>query len=393
MPAPSRRWRRLGLTALGTVAFFFLVAVQVPLFFRRFPRRPETVDFLNYLAAAHVGLAHGWSRIYDLGLQADAYRALSGSADFQWYFAFVSPPPVAWLVAPLTPFGTDAAFWAWDAVSLAALAAACWLCAPWRGLPRLVALLVGFSMYPVLIALQFGQVSVLVGAAVALAWVAIRRGHEVAAGLLLVAVALKPQVGIFVPVALLLAGYRRTFIAWLAGAALLTLASVASLGPAGVEQMLADLAEEQRHLDNQLWTLAYLVGVGAPAVAAEALCVVAALAVGLLSRLRRDATPALVAGLLGSLLGAGYHHSIDFPALLPLALIQLHRMCGWRAAVFAVAGIAAAVVIPPLGPGPLLAFMLAWLAALTGTAVRRRVWRPYVPSTGTMATLPGAAER
>ncbi len=366
----ARRAQRLGATALGAVAFFFLFGVQVPLFYRDFPRRPHTIDLLNYLAAAKVGLSHGWNRIYDPSLQGPIYQSLSGGHRFEWLNYYVSPPPVAWLATPFTFLPVDVAFWAWFALSLAALLFAAWRVSPWTGPGRIVALLVGFAMYPVLIALQFGQVTPLIAAAIALAWDALRRDRETVAGLLLIVVVLKPQVGVFVPFALLLSGYRRAFVVWLAGAALLTVLSLASLGVAGLEQLLSDLAEEQRHLDNEVWTLAWLVGVGPLSVILEGVCVVAALAAAWLARGRRDPTVAVIAGTLGSLLGAGYHHSIDFPAVLVLGLIQLHSLRGWPAAAFVVAGVAACVVIPPVGPGPLLVFLAAWLGGQVPIAIR-----------------------
>ncbi len=390
MQDQALRAKRLGATALGAVAFFFLFAVQVPLFYRDFPRRPHTIDMLNYLTAAKVGLTSGWSHIYDPALQGPTYVGLSGVSRFEWKDYFVSPPPVAWLMTPFTLLPVAVAVWIWFAISLAALVFAAWRVSPWTGWGRAVALLLGLAMYPVLIALQFGQVTPVIAAAVALAWDALRRNRETAAGLLLVAVALKPQVGVFVPFALLLAGYRRTFVVWLAGAGLLGLVSLASLRITGVHQLLNDLAEEQRHLDNAVWTMAWLVGVGPLATLAEGLCVVAALAAGWLARGRRDATLPIIAGTLGSLLGAGYHHSIDFPAVLPLALIQLHSLRGWPAAIFVVAGVAACVVIPPVGPGPLLVFLSAWLG-LSVAQARGPVGR--LAYTRSMTTLPEASDR
>lgn len=365
-----RRAQRLGATALGAVAFFFLFAVQVPLFYRDFPKRPHTIDLLNYLAAAKVGLTFGWSHIYDPSLQGPIYMALAEVSSFKWLNLYVSPPPVAWLMVPFTLLPVATAFWTWFAISLAALGFAAWRVSPWRGAGRIVALLVGFGMYPVLIALQFGQVTPVIAAAIALAWDAIRRDRENVAGLLLVLVALKPQVGVFVPFALLLAGYRRTFLVWLAGAGVLALLSLASLGATGVEQLFSDLAEEQRHLDNEVWTLAWLVGVGPVSVALEGLCVVAALAAAWLGRGRREPSLPVIAGSLGSLLGAGYHHSIDFPSVLVLGLIQLHSLRSWPAAGFVIAGVAACVVIPPLGPGPMLVFLVAWFAGQVASSIR-----------------------
>ena len=381
------RARRLGTAALGTVAFFFLAFVQLPLFFRHFPGRPATADLFNYLAASEVGRAHGWSQIYDVALQAPAYLRISGAPRFEWFDVFVSPPPVAWLAALFAPLGVVAAYWTWDALSLVVLVVAAWRCSPWSGPGRVVALLVGFSLYPVLIALQFAQITPLLAACVGLAFVELRRGRDVAAALWLVPIVLKPQVAVLIPFALLLAGYRRTFVAWAGGAALIALLAAASLGVGGVERWVRDLQEEQRHIENQVWTVAWLLGVGPQTVAGQLLCVMAGLGAGWLVRPRRDPATPVVAGALASLLGAGYHHSIDFPSVLILGLVQLHTLRGWRGAAFAVAGIAAAVVIPPVGPGPILSFLAVWLFGILAVALwpavvaqRRRAVREEAPA-------------
>ena len=85
--------------------------------------RPERIgiDFHTYAAAASVGLHHGWQSIYDQPLVALAQKQLVPG---QWAQPFLSPPSVAWLVAPLTllpysvAYGIWAAFTVWTADSL-----------------------------------------------------------------------------------------------------------------------------------------------------------------------------------------------------------------------------------------------------------------------------------
>lgn len=382
----GRRFGRLGLVALGALGAWTLLLLQLPLFFGRFPRHPRVIDFANYLAAARVGLRYGWSRIYDPALQAPAYLAVSGVKRFEWHETFVSPPPVAWLVAPLAGLPVDAAYWSWTVMAAAALGFACWLVKPWYGLPGAVALVIGFGLYPVLIALQFGQVTPLIAAGVALAWWCLKRGRQDAAALLLLPVVLKPQVALLVPLALGLAGYRRCLVGWVAGAVAIAAASLLSLGLSGLAQYAADLRSVQSHLDNQVWTLASFLGPGPLAIAAEVACLILALVAGWAARGRGPTVP-VVAGALGSLLGAGYHHSIDFPSLLPLALIQLGALRPAPATALCVFGVVGCYATPRFGPVPLLAVCVVWLLAISAVALRRQPSASTLPVRGSEATV------
>jgi Glycosyltransferase family 87 len=385
-----RRAGRLGLAALGALGLWTLLLLQLPLFFGPFPRHPRVIDFANYVTAARVGLRYGWSRIYDPALQAPVYLAVSGARRFEWHQTFVSPPPVAWLTAPLAGLPVDVAYWTWTFLAAVLLGFACWRVNPWRGLAGAVALVVGFGLYPVLIALQFGQVTPFIAAGVAFAWWYLKQDRQDAAALLLLPVVLKPQVAVLVPLALGLAGYRRCLLVWLAGAAAVGAASLLSLGPSGVAQYASDLGSVQSHLDNQVWTLASFLGPGPLATAAEVGCVLLALVAGWSARGRGPTVP-LVAGALGSLLGTGYHHSIDFPSLLPLGLIQLGELSPRARAVLCVGGVVACYATPRLGPLPLLAVCSAWLLLLAVGSLReartvnpaqtgRDVWDTAVPS-------------
>ena len=56
------------------------------------------VDFHTYLAAALVGLQHGWFEIYDQGLVRSVQGRLVPN---QFTQPFLSPPVDSWLAAPL----------------------------------------------------------------------------------------------------------------------------------------------------------------------------------------------------------------------------------------------------------------------------------------------------
>jgi uncharacterized membrane protein YeaQ/YmgE (transglycosylase-associated protein family) len=221
----------------------------------------------------------------------------------------------------------------------------------------------------VLIAIQTGQVTPLVAAATVLAWWLARRGRDVLAGLVLVVLVLKPQVAILVPLAMLLAGRRRLFVTWAAGAAALTLASVASLGGQGLDQLRADLSLESGQTANLAWTLAGLFGSGP--VALGVVCGGIALATAYAQR-RRGLELVMVAGILGTLLVAPYHNPSDFAILAPAAWLYLRTTVPLSHQVWLAVGLLATYLAAGFGPGLLLVFSLGWLGLLVAGALTKQ---------------------
>jgi hypothetical protein len=361
------------LAAYTVVLVVWLFGLYLPLFFGGFPGVIDTLDFSNYYAAAQIGLAHGWSHIYDLALQQNAFYQLHPAGDvFDWRRYFVSPPPVAWLVAPLAALlPLVPAFWIFAGLSAAAFVAAGWVAAPGRGIGRTALLLTAAGTWPVLIAVQTGQVTPLVAAAAVIGWWLASRGHQVAAGLVLIALVLKPQVAILVPLALLVAGQRRLFVTWLAGALALTLAAAATLGAQGIDQLRAVLALEQGQGGNLAWTLADLFGTGLPTLGLELAC--GGVAMFVAYRLRHSGLElVVVAGMVGTLLIAPYHNPSDFAVLAPAALLYFRTgVRAWQWAWFAV-GLFATYIAAGSGPGLLLVFTLGWLGLLVLRSFQRR---------------------
>jgi hypothetical protein len=351
------------LAAYLLVLLIWLLGLYLPLFFGGFPGLIDSLDFSYYYAAARIGLEHGWSHIYDLQLQQQVFAQLHPYDVFDWRRYFVSPPPVAWLVAPLTLLPLAPAFWIFAGISATAFAATGWLVTPGRGIARLALFLTVACTYPVLIAIQTGQVTPLIAAATVFAWWLASRGRDVIAGLVLVLVVLKPQVAILVPVALLIAGRRRLFVTWLVGAGALALASAASLGGFGLEQLRADLSLEQGQGTNLAWTLADLFGIGPPAVAVGLVCAALALLVSYRHR-HNGLEVVVVAAILGTLLLSPYHNPSDFAILAPAALLYFRSgVPAWQWVWFA-AGLLGTYIAAGSGPGLLLVFTLGWLGLL-----------------------------
>src|SRR5258708_19006139 len=90
-------------------------------------------------------------------------------------------------------------------------------------------------------AVNLGQVVPYVAAGVVLAWRLMREDKEIATGVLLSTIFLKPNTAILVPVVLLAAGRYRVFAAWLAAGAVLVVIALLVLGPEGLSGYLNQL--------------------------------------------------------------------------------------------------------------------------------------------------------
>jgi alpha-1,2-mannosyltransferase len=362
----SGTWARppLWLAAYMTALVIWLLGLYLPLFFASFPRPIDSLDFSYYYATARVGLEHGWSHIYDLDLQRAVFYQLHPAADtFDWRRYFVSPPPVAWLAAPFTFLPVVPAFWTFASLSAVTFGVGGWMVVPGRGLARVALFATAAFTYPVLIALQTGQVTPVVAAAVMLAWWLLGRGSRVVAGLVLVLLVLKPQVAVLVAPCLLLAGEARVFLAWAVVAAAFAGLSALSLGAHGLDQLRTALSLEQGQSSNLAWTLAGPFGSGPLTTTLQVACAGLALAVAWRQR-RRGLELVMVAGIVGTLLAAPYHNPSDFAILAPAAWLYLRAgVPAWHWAWLGL-GLAGTYLAAGFGPDLLLVFSLGWLGLL-----------------------------
>src|SRR2546429_477728 len=202
-------WSWWRVVVLGVAVF--LLAGEV-LYLWRDPRYVG-YDFHTYAAASRVGEQSGGAQIYDQGLVGAAERQL---VPYQPPLRFISPPPVAWLAAGLARLPFWLAYSIWAALMFGALAFALAWSTSYRGLTRLVAVSVAIVPWWVLHALYVGQVEPLVAAGVLIAWRLLREDRDIAAGIVLSVVVLKPQAAAVAPLALLAAGRYRAFPAWVA---------------------------------------------------------------------------------------------------------------------------------------------------------------------------------
>jgi len=193
-------------------------------------------DFYVYYLGAQLGRARGWAAVYDPAVFLPPVTAAIGKP-----LPYLNPPELAWLVTPLSLLPYAVAGWIWVGVLLAAFAVVWYLAAPRRPLIRAIHGIGAAALLPVFISILFGQVSLVVIAAVAGSWWLLSRGRPWLAGLALSALILKPQIAFLVPLALLLAGYGRVFLAWAAVSVPLALVTLLVTGTAVFHHALQSL--------------------------------------------------------------------------------------------------------------------------------------------------------
>ncbi len=257
------------------------------------PREPIGIDFHTYEAAARIGLQQGWSHIYDQALVAGAQKDLVPG---QYAQPFLSPPTVAWLVAPLAWLPYWPSYYVWAVFTLIALSLALVWASTDRGLERWVVVGAVLAPWWVLHAVHLGQVVPLVAAGVLLAWRFAREGRDIAAGIALALLSLKPNTALLVPFALLAAGRYRSFAA-------------VTLGSGGISAYASQVTGPLPSGASSL-TLEGALGVSGPLATGLRFLIVAASLVAAY-RLRRSPGLVIAAGTLGSLLVAPYLHGSD----------------------------------------------------------------------------------
>ena len=360
--------------AAAAVASFWSVVFGVVRLIQIFLHDPAANDFRVFYAAAKVGLGSGWSHIYDANLLRAASAAFpiqDTNIDSAHYY--VNPPLLAWIVAPLTVLPEPAAFVLWTVIGLAAFLVAWAVACPFAGLARITLLLLGLALWSVNESLRFGQPTLLLMALVAVAWQQTRRERPVVAGAVLaLAVMLKPQDAILVPVALLVSGRRPVFMAFLAWGAVLSIASLLSVGSVGIHDYLDAAALVQSDPMHYYDTMAYLFGIGPAAYAAELSLGALALAVAYLRRAELDTVFAL--GILGSVMASPHMHQLDYSVDVLAAWLVLRTGPSLAHRLWLVAGIPACqfTALTIGNPLPELLWQTGWLGILGRDAAARR---------------------
>jgi len=360
--------------AASAVASFWAAIFGFVRLIRIFVEDPYANDFRVFYAAAKVGLHAGWSHIYDGGLLRAAsasFPIADSNIDSAHYY--VNPPLLAWIIAPLTTVPEPVAFALWTALSLAAFAVAWAVACPFHGLARITLLLLGLALWSVNESLRFGQPTLLLIALVAIAWREMRQGRPVPAGALLaVAVMLKPQDVILVPVALLVSGRMPVVISFVGWAAGLSVGALLSVGPAGINQYLSATAMVQADPMHYYDTAAYVFGIGPAAYAVEIGLGALAMAVAYLRRTELEVVFAL--GILGSVMASPHMHELDYSVDLLAAWLVLRTGPPIAHRLWLLAGVPACqfTSLAIGNPLPELIWQVGWAGILGREAITRR---------------------
>jgi len=359
---PQRRpplWLAAATVAAGWVGAYGLVG-WVALYLQH----PVHKDFRIFYVAAEAGLRYGWSSMYDVS----TLRALSSVfPPDQRYIdaqtAYANPPLLAWLIAPLTALPFPTAYLVWALVSFAAFVWSWHITASFAGLPRLALLLGGLAMWPVIDALYFGQPSLVIVGLVAGSFWLCSRERPLAGGMLLaLATALKPQVVLVLPFALLASGRTKAFVGWAATCAVLAGLFVVTLGLDGIERWWQALRYLQSDPHHSYYTLAYLLGAGPVTYAAEALLGATALVISL--KRRHQLEMVFAAGLVGSLAASFHLHQSDYAELVLVGWLLMRVSPSVWQKVWLASGLGGLQAVTLAQPLPQLLLDAAWLVGV-----------------------------
>ena len=331
---------------------------------------PPGIDYHTYKAAAVVGLEQGWSEIYDQARVAAAQIQLDPGEVAQ---PFLSPPTVAWLVAPLVPVPYSPSYYVWAVLTLVAFVAALAWSTSSRGLDRWILVAAAVAPWWVLEAVRVGQVVPLVAAGMALSWRLLRENRNVAAGLALSLLLLKPNTAFIVPFAVLAAGRVRAFAALSTAGAALVVVALLTVGGDGAFDYWSQLTGSLPTGADAL-TLERALGFRGPAITALRVVIIVAVLISAF-RLRHSPGLVLVAGVLGSLIAVPYLHASDLCLLAVAAVIvwEERPVMAWRVPV-AAGWLLTGPYVGLVGLGlPLQRWPLVELAFLVGICVM--AWR------------------
>jgi hypothetical protein len=333
---------------------------------------PVSIDFRTYLAAAGVGLQNGWPLIYDQVLVAAGQSRIE-ITDL-WTQPYISPPFVAWLVAPLTLFPYWVGFGIWAVFNFLTLAVALAWAGVSTGISRWIAVIGTLAPWWVMQAVSVGQVVPLVAVGMVVAWRLLREEKDIAAGLILSVIFLKPNTAILVPFALLVAGRYRAFAAWVAAGGVLALIAVMTLGGNGITAYVNLLMGPLPPGADAL-TLQGAAGLtGTIGSIARVLIVLIVLA----SAFKLRASPGLVLpiAIVGSLIMSPYLHGSDLCLLSVAAWIiwEERTAPAWRVAL-AIGWVLGSPFLWPLRLSPSLN-RWPWLEYALLLALVVVAWRP-----------------
>lgn len=305
---PALTW----LSMVGVLLLFLSIDVRLAMAVLR--AQPPGVDWAPLWAAARLPAAHA-DRLYDFAWITRAQAPLIGT--ISGLRPFVYPPSALPVFAPFARLPVLPSYIAWTALTGALyLVAASRLTGRWWTVPL---------MPPVVLAALTGQTGFLLGGMMMLGLEMLEK-RPVRAGLLLgMATAIKPQLFLLVPVALIVARDWRALAGWGAGGAAMLLVSLLLFGAGAWLDWIAALPRFQVLFERSPTLVASAISpyalarrMGWPAAWVLASAAVPALAaVWNTFRRRGGVARRLIALVGGALLVSPYAMNYELAVLVP----------------------------------------------------------------------------
>lgn len=362
-PTARRRLPPLQV-AIPALIGAWAVAFEIPHFIGQVARDAAATDFRLFYISAEAGTRWGWPHMYDPARLQELSQVFGPSdVAITPVYTYLNPPLLAWLVAPLTVLPLPAALYVWTAINIAAFVVAWRLASPGRGFARFSVLLVSLALWPVAFSVERGQAVLITFALAVGCWWLAARHREVLAGVLLgLAWALRPQDVALLPAVLLICGFRRATVYWLATTVALWAVFAVVIGPTGFGTYLGVLAWAASDPSYNATPLATPFGPQATLIASQA--AFAAVALAAVWRQRRRWNLAFAIGILGTLISAVHVHEYDYVGLIIAAWLALGETTSVVELVWLAIGVVC-VQVPLIGIRlPILFWQPVWLAML-----------------------------
>jgi Glycosyltransferase family 87 len=351
--------------------------------------RGNNVDFSCFYRAGEMVLAGEGSRVYDLKLEQefdDHLRAKIVPPGVKFYSRpFIFTPPSLLLFAPLAMFSYSHAQWAWFLLNAGTLILVPLVLARELDLSTdasFFSILFPVLIIPTVLTLLHGQVSIVIMALLTAVFVALRRGHNLSAGIWLALATIKPQLVLPAVIAFLVARNWKLLASFGSSCCCLIALSFALVGrhamltlPANILSYSRLSVEQNGEFATIMTTLRGLVCCFLPPspertlflVVISALC----LAIVCLAYRHRAGNSAFALLLVGTLL-VGYHsYAHDMVLLIPLFPILCAEVAtkGWNWSRGAIALGLTALVLAPFFPGGLAPMTIYYSLVMIGLLV------------------------
>lgn len=350
----------LALGILALFAVFGLVHWGIALI------HPQDGDFALAYTYCRAVLVAGPGHAYDPAALM-AQRVVVRPTE--WFLNVYTPAQIL-LTIPFATLPLAPASLLWGVVEAAAVLSAWWFLTPPDSLlERLSWLLLAAGFLPLASALQLGQVVPLVALAVVASWRLAGAGRPYWAGVALAALAIKPQLGLLLPLTLAASGAWRLLGGFAIGLISIGLSCVLVFGTGAITAWLGNLAYAAAHPDEFAVApggyLAALTGTGG-ALWVVRTAIVAATALVAYQCRQLGAGAPFVMGLVGSLLVSPFSHVPDQVMLLVSGAIGLRldprakrRLLAF--ALYAGAQLSVALTLPLTLAS--LAWLVSWFSA------------------------------